>query len=286
MKIIKLEKQHLDFARDFIEPFEYRCCLLAQNIRQSSENLYAVVKEEIITGAKDLIGIFNVDKNFLHCFPSFFDKNIEKPDTEELKQLFVEFFRDKDIKCLTGEHRTSDFFLKILESLNYIPKKINLYKTMLLNDEMNPPPEDLSFDGEIKRCTIDNLEELVDLQKNYLEKEVAVPGQIISKLEAVVSLKQILKNQLCYALYSDEEPVAKANTNAIGFNYIQIGGVYTHPLYRKNYYAWHLMYKIAGRINLSRKKTTLFVKIQNEPAKRLYKRQGFEEAGDFSISYF
>ena len=88
MKIIKLEKQHLDFARDFIEPFEYRCCLLAQHIRQSSENLYAVVKEDIISCTKDLTGIFNVDKNFLHCFPSFFDKNISR---DKMLHIMINF---------------------------------------------------------------------------------------------------------------------------------------------------------------------------------------------------
>ncbi|MBR5646655.1 MAG: GNAT family N-acetyltransferase [Treponema sp.] len=286
MKIIRLEKQHLNYARDFIEPFEYRCCLLAQNIRQSSENLYVVIKGQALNGKEDFAGIFNIDKNFLHCFPLFFEKQFEKVDKEDLKQLFISFFEGKNIKCLTGEHRTNEFFLQILEQMNYKPQKINIYKSMILDDEMNPPPEELSLDDEIRRCTTDNLEELIPLQKDYLLKEVAIPGQQISSLEASVSLKQIFKNQLCFALYSDDEPVAKANTNAIGFNYIQIGGVYTHPLYRRNYYAWHLMYKIAKRIILSRKKVTLFVKIQNESAKSLYKRQGFIEAGDFSISYF
>ena len=120
----------------------------------------------------------------------------------------------------------------------------------------------------------------------YMAKEVAPQGKQITDLEASAQLKSILKDQLCFALYSDGEIVSKANTNAIGFNYVQLGGVYTHPLYRKNYYAWHLVYTICQRVLKTGRKLSLFVKEKNNPAIMLYKRIGFVETGTYIIGYF
>ncbi len=279
MNIIKITENNILAVQEFILPFEYTCVLLAQNVRQKSENLFAVVKEDKLNTKDDIIGVLNLDKNFLHCFPHPYDEKF-------LEELLSSFLEEKEIKCITGQKKFSEFLINLLAKKNLCPKQTNYYKTMILPGEMNNPPEELNPDDEIKRAVIDDLESLVELQKNYLAKEVAVPGQVISDLEAAVSLKGILKKQLCFVLYSDSEPVAKANTNAIGYNFIQIGGVYTHPLYRKNYYAWHLMKIIAERIQKNGKKVTLFVKINNAPAKQLYKREGFIEKDDFIISYF
>jgi predicted GNAT family acetyltransferase len=70
-----------------------------------------------------------------------------------------------------------------------------------------------------------------------LQEEVALPAQKIGEKDAAIFLRDILQNQLVFALFCDDEPVAKANTRAIGFNWIQIGGIYTLPLFRKNGFA-------------------------------------------------
>ena len=114
-----------------------------------------------------------------------------------------------------------------------------------------------------------------------MAKEVAPQGKQVTDLEAEAQLKSILKDQLCFALYSDGEVVAKANTNAIGYNYVQLGGVYTHPLYRKNYYAWNLVYTICSRVIKTGRKISLFVKEKNNPAHTLYDRIGFESLKHF-----
>lgn len=157
---------------------------------------------------------------------------------------------------------------------------------MILNEQPLEPPENLSCDDEIRRCYDSDFDELFDLQKKYISKEVAPAGKQVSDLECSISLKQILKNQLCFALYSDDKVVSKANTNAIGFNWVQIGGVFTHPLYRKNYYAWNLVYSICQRVLKTQRKVCLFVKEKNNPAHELYKKMGFIEKCDFEICYF
>ena len=139
---------------------------------------------------------------------------------------------------------------------------------------------------EIFRCTEHDMELLHPLQKDYMKDEVAVPGRQLTDAEVDITLRQILKNQLCFSLLCDGEPVAKANTNAIGINCVQIGGVYTHPLYRRNGYAGALVQALCNRATQGGRKPVLFVKEKNTPAFNLYRKLGFEECGRYTIAYY
>ena len=119
-----------------------------------------------------------------------------------------------------------------------------------------------------------------------MKDEVAVPGRQLTDAEVDITLRQILKNQLCFSLLCDGEPVAKANTNAIGINCVQIGGVYTHPLYRRNGYAGALVQALCNRATQGGRKPVLFVKEKNTPAFNLYRKLGFEECGRYTIAYY
>ena len=130
------------------------------------------------------------------------------------------------------------------------------------------------------------MEILHPLQKDYMKEEVAVPGRKLTDAEVDISLRQILKNQLCLALTFDGDIIAKANTNAIGINCIQIGGVYTHPLYRRNGYAGALVQALCNRALRANKQPVLFVKEKNMPAFTLYQKLGFEECGHYTIAYY
>ena len=152
-------------------------------------------------------------------------------------------------------------------------------------------PSDYSTTGlsggeEIIRCTEHDMEILHPLQKDYMKEEVAVPGRALTDAEVDISLRQILKNQLCFALTVDGDIVAKANTNAIGINKVQIGGVYTHPLYRRNGYAGALVQALCNRALRAHKTPVLFVKEKNMPAFNLYRKLGFEECGHYAIAYY
>ena len=144
----------------------------------------------------------------------------------------------------------------------------------------------LSGGEEIIRCTEHDMEILHPLQKDYMKDEVAVPGRQISDAEVDITLRNLLKNQLCFALTFDGDIVAKANTNAIGINCVQIGGVYTHPLYRRNGYAGALVQALCNRSLRAHKHPVLFVKEKNRPAFSLYQKLGFEECGRYTIAYY
>jgi predicted GNAT family acetyltransferase len=80
--------------------------------------------------------------------------------------------------------------------------------------------------------------------------------------------------------------MAKGGTNARGFTYDQIGGLFTHPAFRGRKAARFLMGRLLEHIFRDGKKACLFVKTHNLPALRLYDNLGFRIAENYRISYF
>ncbi len=292
MTFIAASERTFPLIEEFLAPYEYKCVTLASHIRKKDEHIFIISQSDFVQTANDIAGVFYFDKTLLHCVPYLFNEKTETSADiadsfkQALAEKFITFFEGKNIRCINGDSANTDFFLSVLKTKDIEPYHTNHYKLMTLTDEPVSPPEQLSCDDEIRRCYDNDFDSLFDLQKKYIVKEVAPAGKQVSDLECSVSLRQILKNQLCFALCSDDEIVAKANTNAIGIRWVQIGGVYTHPLYRKNYYAWNLVYAICCRIKKTERNVCLFVKDKNNPALQLYHRIGFEENCDFEICYF
>ena len=288
MTILQAADSDFSLIQDFLLPYESSCVTLCSNVRRKKDGVYVIRGPSTGSGTADagsettILGVLFVNKLLLYCIP--------KANTygSLLQEALTNFLKDKTISCLNGEASAGEVILQALQNLGLTPYQINHYNTMTLDAAPLPPPEKLSCDDEIIRCTAPetDAELLLPLQKMYMAKEVAPAGKQVSDLEAGAQLKSILKDQLCFALQSDGEIVAKANTNAIGFNYVQLGGVYTHPLYRKNYYAWHLVYTICQRVLKAGRKISLFVKEKNNPAHALYERIGFTTFGKYEIAYF
>ena len=265
-------------AKQFVIPHEETCASLASLVRRKSDKLVFIKNE---TG---ILGILNLDSTIYHCIPhpALIDEN-------ELSEN-LPYLLKKQIRCISGESAATDFLISVTNKLTndsslITPlKQIYYYKMM----KLTTPLTDIQLSGgeEIIRCTEHDMESLHPLQKDYMKDEVAVPGRQLTDAEVDISLRQILKNQLCFALTVDGDIVAKANTNAIGINKVQIGGVYTHPLYRRNGYAAALVTALSNRALHSGKQPVLFVKEKNMPAFSLYQKIGFTECGQYSIAYY
>ena len=140
--------------------------------------------------------------------------------------------------------------------------------------------------GTIIKCTVSDAPRLVPLQLQYDKVEVLLDGMEESEDEGRLALVGKLKTQDIYADVLGGEVVAKAGTNARGINWVQIGGVYTKPLYRKLGIAGKLVSHIARRAAESEKQTALFVKELNTLAIHAYERAGFVRRGSWRIVYF
>lgn len=279
MKIIAASENQKELLRNFLQPYEYACAGLAAIIRRFSEPVYIISNDTEVLESRQIAGIFSFKYSIFHCLPS--------PEIldQEFQSSFIEFFKGKKISSIIGKKSGTEFIYSLLQKTGFKTEQQVFYKLMTLSKIPLEAPEKLCNGDEIKRCQINNLEELEPLQKQYMEVEIAPVGRHITDLEANANLKQILKNQLCLALYTDGEPVAKINTNAIGFKWIQIGGVFTHPMYRHNYYAWQLLFVLCCRILKTQHLPCLFVKEKNDAAFSLYKKIGFCEKDSFAIFY-
>ena len=277
-------------------------------------------KSSQLINLQNVLGVFYLNKSLFHCF-----KDTSKVNIADFTPLFYQILTQNQtsIKNISGEKDGTDFFLEVIRNLSENPdstftkkfnvKQINDYKLMVLphqqfqdsqnqsnhqnNQSLQSEPlkyssnlkssaQNLDNDDFIMRCTENDMENLFEIERNYLQDEVAVRGQKVSDAEVSMRLRQILKNQLYFALISDDRIVSKAYTNAIGKNWIQIGGVYTLFQFRQNGYAALTVSTLCKRILQAHKNISLFVKTKNLPAQQLYQKIGFTFHSDYKIVYF
>ena len=274
MTLLPIETpEDFSLAQQFIIPHEETCVSLASLVRRKTDKLVLLKNDH------EIAGIINLDSTIYHCLP-----DIRKIDAKALKEN-LPFLMKKPVKCISGESAATEFLMQFFDTA----AQVYPYKMMQWAGGSHLSTTDssiLSGGEEIIRCTEHDMEALHPLQKDYMKDEVAVPGRAITDAEVDITLRNILKNQLCFALTVDGDIVAKANTNAIGINRVQIGGVYTHPLYRRNDYAAALVQTLCNRAEHAHRKPVLFVKEKNTPAFNLYQKLGFEECGRYAIAYY
>lgn len=304
MQIISVNERTFSLAQSYLLPIEQKCVFLSQLVRKHSPDIYIILdknpdnsnnsdKSSQLINLQNVLGVFYLNKSLFHCF-----KDTSKVNIADFTPLFCQILTQNQasIKNISGEKDGTDFFLEVIRNLSENPdstftkkfnvKQINDYKLMVLPHQQFQDSQKLYNDDFIMRCTENDMENLFEIERNYLQDEVAVRGQKVSDAEVSMRLRQILKNQLYFALISDDRIVSKAYTNAIGKNWIQIGGVYTLFQFRKNGYAAHTVSTLCKRILQAHKNISLFVKTKNLPAQQLYQKIGFTFHSDYKIVYF
>ena len=304
MQIISVNERTFSLAQSYLLPVEQKCVFLSQLVRKHSPDIYIILdknpdnsnnsdKSSQLINLQNILGVFYLNKSLFHCF-----KDTSKVNIADFTPLFYEILTQNQasIKNISGEKDGTDFFLEVIRNLSENPdstfpkkfnvKQINDYKLMVLPHQQFQGSQKLYNDDFIMRCTENDMENLIEIERNYLQDEVAVRGQKVSDAEVSMRLRQILKNQLYFALISDDRIVSKAYTNAIGKNWIQIGGVYTLFQFRQNGYAALTVSTLCKRILQANKNISLFVKTKNLPAQQLYKKIGFSFHSDYKIVYF
>lgn len=269
---------------DFLRNYEMSCVQLCSVVRKGENGVFVCTKDHILANSSQIFGVFQIRGHLLHCFPFSLD--------DSFFPAFREICKDKNIQCVNGEASASDKLIAFLEGEGKKCFHKNQYHLMTLRDSASnnlvTAKEILDSGAEFVSCSMNETdkEELFPLQKNYLKEEVSPGHKTPSDMYVSATLSDILKNQKVFAIRMDDQLVAKANTNAIGWNYIQLGGIYTHPLYRRNGYAQVLVSSLARRIISGGRTVSLFVNKKNPAAINLYSKLGFAKQGDYVIAYF
>lgn len=141
-------------------------------------------------------------------------------------------------------------------------------------------------DLELHQATPDSTNTLFALQEGYEREEVLLDGRSFQPHAAWQALKQALRQQIVVYAMQNGRAIGKAATNARGFGFDQIGGVFTDPAHRNRGVAQALMRFILGFVQRAGKRASLFVKTHNRAAIALYRNLGFEVFDDFRISYY
>lgn len=282
----------------FLCRYESFCVQFAAALKKNISGAYAVYVNEFCP--QDLYGIFCVKKTVFHILP-FVKTDSESALENDFVDSFVDFYKAGKFKtplCVNGTKDGTNLILKCFEKLNFLPVQVNDYNLLMLENKeflLNLKKQSIQL-PEIEKTQIvhckrdlpaEEKQKLLELQKSYEQEEV-VP-ECFSFDEDFCRLRFLnsLRTQFVLALKNEENQfVAKAGTNALGFKFVQLGGIFTQKDFRGRHYAKFLLQVLLFRLLKIHKSVVLFVKKQNLPANRLYNSLSFKKISDYSIAYF
>lgn len=132
----------------------------------------------------------------------------------------------------------------------------------------------------------ETLASLSKLHKLYMAEEVDCPGVATSAAGAALLMKKALDSQIVAFLAREGQVIAKAQTNALGYNFAQLGGVYTAAAFRGAHYASIVLCALIGALRARSLTPVLFVKKSNAKAIALYHGLGFSSIGEYEVLYY
>ena len=306
MRFIPVDEKKKADTLAFLAKHESTCVSLVENVRRNESDIFSIEGD-----ARETLGVISVKSRMLLCIPNARSLQNDKAFCSSLKV----FLSDKKISCVNGEAEASHFIMKIFAELGRTPLHINEYALMTLSEAVLKKVEakseryaapskglQTSLDrhtardaGEkvcrekfkIVRCGIRDADALMPLQLAYEAEEVLPPCRTQKPAVTRKNLERILKTEYVLALQnSDGAPAAKANTNAVGIRWAQIGGVYTVPDFRRKGCASLLVETLAEKIVASKRFPVLYARNGNEGAQKAYSAIGFIKTGGFTIAYY
>jgi predicted GNAT family acetyltransferase len=138
----------------------------------------------------------------------------------------------------------------------------------------------------IRKAEVKDAKDLFPLRREYELEEVLLDPSQFHSASSFLYFKKALRSHIFYAAELKGKPVGTAGTNGWGIEYVQIGGVFTLKKERGKGIAGALMSALSSDLLSRDRKLCLFVKQENTPALKLYRKMGFRTMGEFSIYYF
>ena len=309
-----LTPQTIYDAAAFVQKHEYRCIDLAEQLRlclypgytaryKKAAAVYACPQQHTCPQPQKIccgVLLFSTYGILFHCIDT------ELP--EEAILAFGKFFLGQDLPytelhAVAGLREHTLLFEWIIEgSIAKTTSGRNTSAPILLDAAVDyrlmrctKPCTDTFFKAaqhnmngtlSIERATESDLEKIFPLQLDYENTEVAFEGRPINPTVCKLSLRARLKTEYIYKVTADGLIVAKAGTNAQGFHWLQIGGVYTLPPYRNKGLAAAAVAHLMDTHSTEAHGFALFVKNANTAAGRVYEKLGFEQCGLFRMSYW
>lgn len=275
---------------DFLLEDEKTCISLMSCFVKAGEikQLPPHIKGYKILFNQEIVGIFTISDggSVLHYFKEKYTKS-DNENYENLKKLIFAILSKKNVYSIIGNLYGTRFLMKVIEGKRKPKIQIN-YTLMTFNRKKNQDFLKLDEDFFVKKCSRSDFETLYPLQAAYDLVEVLPPGEKFNPDNCRITLRYNLGYQHIYGIVSKSKKqiVAKAGTNALGLNWVQIGGVFTREEFRGRGFASFLVNYISKIMTESDKKVALFVKVENKVAQKAYLNAGFEPISSFGIFYY
>ncbi|HPY53346.1 MAG TPA: GNAT family N-acetyltransferase [Treponemataceae bacterium] len=294
IELSALSKQNLGEVWNFLKKHEKTSIALFSHLIEN--NKACLPKEQFRyflvyqnnEKTKNLLAVFMISKSGL-IFHQFADnlKILEDADIAP----FEDILKNKNIYSIIGKKEGTEFFQNLILKIQALAPRTEYLYHYLRYNKNEKKTEGRTFPLEytklLKWNTIDDLDALSPLQALYDQQEVIPPFKDFDPELSKANLKRLLLTQKILSLQKDGHYVAKAGTNAIGYNWVQIGGVCTKTDERNRGYAQFLVQNLISYFQKNEKKqVALFVKENNESAKKAYYNLGFVFDSYFKIVYY
>lgn len=291
-QFIPLSQSNIKPAIDFLTVQEESCVSLISRILDGMPNelfCYSLLyKIDNNNPANKICGVIMISKGGL--IQHHFENPSELENSIDFQNQLKILLENKNLYCIMGDKNGSNLLIKTISKIfeNKLPYENRDYLLLKYHPEYLPDflNEKNPEYTELVHCDVSNLEDLYEIQKNYDLVEVLPPGKEFSELNCKTLLRKNLETQIIYAIKKDDKFVAKAGSNAIGKNFIQLGGVFTDEKYRGQGFAQVLIKQLCKTIRNMQKEPVLFVQVKNESAKRSYRKVGFVYQSDYTICYY
>jgi predicted GNAT family acetyltransferase len=137
-----------------------------------------------------------------------------------------------------------------------------------------------------RRAKPSDLDALYPLAAEYERSEVLTRLHAFDPLACRASQARSIAKLTVYVAEYGGRIVARAQTNAVGFSFEQVGGVFVDPASRGKGLGRGVMEALVSDINSRGRNVSLFVKTGNAAARALYLSLGFSVVREYRVSYF
>ncbi len=212
--------------------------------------------------------------------PAYNPETATDDDREFLRRLILPR-RDRIFSIIGTSDRVDDLEERAADS----PVDSENYRMLTGNrlpEHESPEMSGLTF----HRAAARDIDKLWPLEKAYQLEEVLREKSVLNESAGRRHFSTTLKEQMVFYAALDGRPVAKAGTNARGWYWDQVGGVFVTPDQRRRGLGRLIVRRLMEAIAEAGKSPCLFVKESNPAAMTLYRNLGFEDRGPFRITYW
>lgn len=250
-----ISKEHKIFlSEDFIQD-KYLFTSIIENLSSPNTKLYSD------------------EKNYIIC-----QNTLEKPiiiwtkdnfNKECLKEL------EQTINTITDDNFKHKYICKKeLSQLLTLNKDSYLEISFLICEKTIKPPK---CDGYYDIATSKDKDILAKYW--YYDHIESKSSENISLKESTKFVEKLLKETTIHLWKNSNNEIVSIAYHQTINNQTQINGVYTHPEYRRNYYASNLVYKITNDIISQKKMPLLYTDSNYLPANKTYINLGYKHSG-------